>query len=56
VKVDSPLGRNNNSDALFEIYTKSYGENPMVIQGAGAGGEVTARGVYSDLLKIASSH
>ena len=37
---------------LIEIYSKSYGENPIVIQGAGAGKEVTARGVLSDILKL----
>ena len=31
---------------------KIGGDNPIVIQGAGAGAEVTARGVYSDLLRI----
>jgi aspartokinase/homoserine dehydrogenase 1 len=34
----------------MEIYTESYGDNPIVIQGAGA--EVTARGVFGDLLRI----
>ncbi|MEQ8244516.1 bifunctional aspartate kinase/homoserine dehydrogenase I [Fulvivirga sp.] len=49
---NSPLGNIKNADSIFEIYTKGYGEQPMVIQGAGAGAEVTARGVYSDLLRI----
>lgn len=52
VAKDSPLGNLKNADALFEIYTESYGETPIVIQGAGAGGEVTARGVYSDLIRM----
>ena len=51
---NSPLGNIKNADSIFEIYTKGYGEQPMVIQGAGAGAEVTARGVYSDLLRIGS--
>ena len=41
------------SDSIFEIYTESYGENPLVIQGAGAGAAVTARGVFGDILKLA---
>jgi aspartokinase/homoserine dehydrogenase 1 len=41
------------ADNLIEIYTKSYGEIPIVIQGAGAGREVTARGVLTDILKLA---
>lgn len=49
----SPLGQLKGADSLIEIYTQSYGENPIVIQGAGAGKEVTARGVLTDILKIA---
>jgi aspartokinase/homoserine dehydrogenase 1 len=48
----SPLGGIKGSDSLFEIYTDGYGDHPMVIQGAGAGAEVTARGVYSDVLRL----
>ena len=50
----SPLGNLSGSDSLFEIYTEAYGENPIIIQGAGAGAAVTARGVYSDLLRVGS--
>jgi len=49
---NSPLGNIKNADSIFEIYTESYGEQPIVIQGAGAGAKVTARGVYSDLLRM----
>lgn len=49
------LGNISGSDSIFEIYTEAYGDNPVVIQGAGAGAEVTARGVYSDLLRIGST-
>jgi aspartokinase/homoserine dehydrogenase 1 len=31
------------SDSFFEIYTESYGDRPIVIQGAGAGSAVTVR-------------
>jgi aspartate kinase len=52
IDSNSPLGGLKNSDTIFEIFTKGYGEHPIVIQGAGAGAEVTARGVYSDLLRV----
>lgn len=52
VSKTSPLGQLKGADNLIEIYTKSYGEIPIVIQGAGAGKEVTARGVLTDILKI----
>jgi bifunctional aspartokinase / homoserine dehydrogenase 1 len=51
---NSPLGQLKGADNLIEIYTESYGEIPIVIQGAGAGGKVTARGVLSDILIISN--
>ena len=52
VPKDSMLGQLKGSDSIFEIFTESYGENPVVIQGAGAGPKVTARGVFGDILRI----
>jgi homoserine dehydrogenase len=45
VPSDTALGGLKGSDSFFEIYTESYGDRPIVIQGAGAGSAVTARGV-----------
>lgn len=53
VPESSALGQLKGADNLIEIYSKSYDEIPIVIQGAGAGKEVTARGVLNDVLKIA---
>jgi len=53
VPKSSALGQVKGSDSIIEIYTESYGENPLVIQGAGAGAAVTARGVFGDILRIA---
>lgn len=52
VSKDSSLGQVQGSDSIFEIYTESYGERPLVIQGAGAGAQVTARGVFGDILRL----
>ena len=52
VPSNSPSGQLKGADSLIEIYSKSYGENPIVIQGAGAGKAVTARGVLSDILRL----
>lgn len=49
---ESPLGQVKGADSIFEIYTDSYGSHPLVIQGAGAGSEVTARGVFGDVLRL----
>jgi aspartokinase/homoserine dehydrogenase 1 len=56
VPKNSPLGSLKGSDVIFEIYTESYGEQPIVIQGAGAGAKVTARGVFGDVLRLAKQH
>ncbi|WP_242092790.1 bifunctional aspartate kinase/homoserine dehydrogenase I [Aestuariivivens sediminicola] len=52
VPGESTLGHVKGSDAIFEIFTESYGAQPIVIQGAGAGSEVTARGVFGDILRL----
>jgi len=40
------------SDNIISFYTKRYGANPLIIQGAGAGGEVTAAGVTAGVIHI----
>ncbi|GET45067.1 bifunctional aspartate kinase/homoserine dehydrogenase I [Capnocytophaga felis] len=52
VPKDSALGQVKGADSIFEIYTESYGNNPIVIQGAGAGAAVTARGIFGDILRL----
>ncbi|MEN4761489.1 MULTISPECIES: ACT domain-containing protein [unclassified Chryseobacterium] len=55
VPATSALGQLKGSDSIFEIYTESYGENPIVIMGAGAGAKVTARGVFGDILRVSET-
>ncbi|MCA6066690.1 ACT domain-containing protein [Chryseobacterium sp. RG1] len=55
VPATSALGQLKGSDSIFEIYTESYGENPIVIMGAGAGAKVTARGVFGDILRLSET-
>ncbi|CAM3926107.1 bifunctional aspartate kinase/homoserine dehydrogenase I [Flavobacterium weaverense] len=52
VPSDTTLGGLKGSDSFFEIYTESYGDRPILIQGAGAGSAVTARGVFGDILRL----
>jgi homoserine dehydrogenase len=47
-----PIAALKGSDNIISFYTARYGANPLIIQGAGAGGEVTAMGVTGDLLKV----
>ncbi|WP_296324215.1 aspartate kinase [Winogradskyella sp.] len=50
---ESSLGQLNHTDNVFEIYSESYIEQPLVLKGAGAGRVVTARGVLNDIFKVA---
>ena len=43
----------NLTDNIVQFETDRYAENPLVIQGPGAGPEVTASGVFGDLLRLA---
>lgn len=47
-----PIAALKGSDNIIAFYTKRYGDNPLIIQGAGAGGDVTAMGVTADLVKV----
>lgn len=40
------------SDNIVSFNTKRYSPRPLIIQGAGAGADVTAMGVTSDLVKV----
>ncbi|HET6255508.1 MAG TPA: bifunctional aspartate kinase/homoserine dehydrogenase I [Puia sp.] len=42
-------------DNIVLFYTDRYSEQPLVIKGAGAGAEVTASGVFADILRIINS-
>lgn len=41
-------------DNIVIFYTDRYADQPLVVKGAGAGGDVTASGVFADLIKAGS--
>lgn len=49
---DHPFSSLKGSDNVISITTERY-TNPLIIQGAGAGADITAHGVLADMLKIA---
>ncbi len=55
VPTDSPLGGLRKTDNLIQIYSERYADSPIVIQGPGAGKEVTAAGVLSDIIQISKN-
>ena len=50
-----PFNRLQGTDNMLIINTQRYNEQPLVIQGPGAGAEVTAAGIFADLLRLSSS-
>nr|WP_290665882.1 hypothetical protein [Ardenticatena sp.] len=53
VPRESPLGALRGTDNLIAFTTTRYRERPLVVQGAGAGVEVTAAGVLADMFQLA---
>jgi aspartokinase/homoserine dehydrogenase 1 len=42
------------TDNVVRFATRRYCDNPLIVQGPGAGPEVTAGGVFSDLLRLSA--
>jgi aspartokinase/homoserine dehydrogenase 1 len=42
------------TDNIVQFTTRRYCDNPLIVQGPGAGPEVTAAGVFADLLRVAA--
>ncbi|MTI74858.1 MAG: bifunctional aspartate kinase/homoserine dehydrogenase I [Stenotrophomonas sp.] len=42
------------TDNVVQFRTRRYCDNPLVVQGPGAGPEVTAAGVFADVLRVAA--
>jgi aspartokinase/homoserine dehydrogenase 1 len=47
-----PFANINLTDNVVRFLTHRYNQNPLVVQGPGAGPEVTAGGVFADLLRV----
>jgi bifunctional aspartokinase / homoserine dehydrogenase 1 len=55
IEAEHAATRLRGSEAFIAFTTARYSEYPLIVQGAGAGGAVTAAGVLADVLKIAQS-
>lgn len=53
-KKDHPFAQLSGSDNIIAFTTTRYKEQPLIVRGPGAGAEVTAGGVFSDILRLAS--
>ena len=47
-----PVASTTGSDNVIAFTTARYSRTPLVVQGPGAGADVTAMGVFSDILKL----
>lgn len=54
VDEDHPFARINLTDNVVQFVTARYSANPLVVQGPGAGPQVTAGGVFADILRLSS--
>jgi bifunctional aspartokinase / homoserine dehydrogenase 1 len=52
--IDHPFASLTGSDNIVSFQTARYNSQPMIVRGPGAGPEVTAGGVFADLLRLAS--
>jgi len=52
VGVSHPFFYLEGNDNVVSIYSKRYPDQPLIIKGAGAGADVTAAGIFADILSI----
>jgi bifunctional aspartokinase / homoserine dehydrogenase 1 len=52
---DHPFYNLKGSDNIIALYSRYYRQSPLVIQGAGAGADVTAGGIISDILRVTNT-
>ncbi|MEN8798691.1 MAG: bifunctional aspartate kinase/homoserine dehydrogenase I, partial [Flavobacteriaceae bacterium] len=52
IPADHDFYKLEGSDNIVLFYTDRYQEQPLVVKGAGAGAEVTASGIFADIIRI----
>ena len=55
VDQDHPFYHLDGSDNMIVFTTARYRERPLVVRGPGAGAEVTAAGIFAEIIKIGNS-
>mgnify|MGYP000689934928 CR=1 FL=1 len=54
IASNHPFYNLEGSDNIVLFFTDRYPENPLIIKGAGAGADVTASGIFADVIRIAN--
>jgi len=52
--LDHPFANISLTDNIVQFVTRRYCENPLIVRGPGAGPDVTAAGIFADLLRLCS--
>ncbi len=52
IPMGHPFYNLEGKDNIVMFYTQRYPEQPMIIKGAGAGADVTASGLFADIIRI----
>lgn len=52
IAPNHPFYELNGSDNIVLFFTDRYPEQPLIIKGAGAGADVTASGIFADIIRI----
>ncbi|GAA5025537.1 bifunctional aspartate kinase/homoserine dehydrogenase I [Marivirga lumbricoides] len=55
IEKSHPLYNLEGKDNIVLFTTKRYPEQPLVVKGAGAGADVTASGIFGDVMRIANT-
>jgi len=55
VGPEHPASSLRGTESFAAFYTERYCEHPLIVRGAGAGGEITASGVLADVLRLAQN-
>ncbi|NUO72369.1 MAG: homoserine dehydrogenase [Frateuria sp.] len=55
VPAHHPFAHTQLTDNIVQLRTARYCDNPLIVQGPGAGPQVTAAGVFADVLRIAEA-
>ena len=53
IPKDHPFYNLKGKDNIVMFYTERYPEQPLIVKGAGAGADVTASGLFADIIKLA---
>ncbi|PTM01001.1 MAG: bifunctional aspartate kinase/homoserine dehydrogenase I [Bacteroidetes bacterium] len=55
IPKDHPFYNLEGKDNIVMFYTERYPEQPLIVKGAGAGADVTASGLFADIIKLAKN-